>query len=121
MSVAELVLRNANVITMDAARPSAEAVVIGAGRILAVGSNDEVQPWTNGDCKVKDLGGHTLLPGFYDSHNHMLLTGLNLIAVDLSRAARIEQVLEAISQRATAVPAGQWVVSSARWHESQLA
>ncbi|MCA1647097.1 MAG: hypothetical protein LC797_17085 [Chloroflexi bacterium] len=83
---ADLVLLNANVLTMDPSRPRAQAVAIGGGRLLAVGSNDDVRGWISGRVVVRDLAGHTLLPGFYDSHNHMLVTGLNLTAVDLSKA-----------------------------------
>jgi predicted amidohydrolase YtcJ len=118
---ADLVLINASVLTMDEARPRAQAVAIGGGRILAVGSTDGIQAWVSGDTVVRDLGGQTLLPGFYDSHNHMLLTGLDLLAVDLSSAQTIADVLRAIGGRASASTPGQWVLSSARWHESQLA
>jgi predicted amidohydrolase YtcJ len=120
-AASDFVLLNANVLTMNPACPRAQAVAIGGRRILAVGSNEEMQAWVNGRVKPQDLGGRTLLPGFYDSHNHMLLTGLNLAAVDLSNATCVEDVLTAISQRAAVVPPGQWVLSSARWHESQLA
>jgi predicted amidohydrolase YtcJ len=118
---ADLVLLNGNVLTMDAARPRGQAVAIGGGRILGVGSNAEIQAWVNGAAVVRDLEGQTLLPGFYDSHNHMLMTGMDLVAVDLSHATSISDVLHAIEQRTTMTPPGQWVVSSARWHESQLA
>jgi predicted amidohydrolase YtcJ len=117
---ANLVLLNANVLTMDQAQPRAQAVAMGGGRILGVGSNDDMRAWINGSAVVRDLGGHTLLPGFFDSHNHMLLTGMDLLAVDLSSARTIADVLQAIERRAASTPAGQWVVSSARWHESQL-
>src|SRR5438067_1696708 len=106
---------------MDALLPRAQAVAIGDGRILGVGSNDDVRGWINGNARVVDLTGKTLLPGFYDSHNQMLMTGMDLAAVDLSAARTIADVLGAIEQRASHVPPGQWVVSSARWHESQLA
>jgi predicted amidohydrolase YtcJ len=117
---ASLVLLNANAITMDPLLPRAQAVAIGGGRILGVGSNADVQGWTGDGATVRDLGGRTLLPGFYDSHNHMLMTGLSLTAVDLSAAGSIEDVLRAIEQRAAPAAAGEWIVSSARWHESQL-
>jgi predicted amidohydrolase YtcJ len=84
--VADLALLNANVRTMDPARPRAQAVVIRDGRILAVGSNDEVRSWISSQATLRDLAGRTVVPGFYDSHNHMLMTGLNLAAVDLSAA-----------------------------------
>ncbi len=82
---ADLILMNANVLTIDPSCPRAQAVAIGDGRVLAVGSNDEVRNWVNPGVAVRDLAGQTLLPGFYDSHNHMLLTGLNLAAVSSIR------------------------------------
>src|SRR5579859_3916226 len=118
---ASLVLRNANVRTIDPRRPRAEAVAIGDGRILAVGSNLDADAWPTRNARVRDLSGQTLLPGFYDSHNHMLMTGLDLISVDLSGARSIEDVVHSIGARCAGTAPGQWVVSSARWHESQLA
>ena len=70
---------------------------------------------------MRDLGGQVMIPGFYDSHNHMLRTGLNLSAVDLSNAKSIADLLRAIGERAAVTPPGEWVLSSSRWHESQLA
>jgi predicted amidohydrolase YtcJ len=120
-AAAELVLLNANVLTMDPAQPKAQAVVISGGRILAVGSNDEVRDRAGDGATVRDLGGHTLLPGFYDSHNHMLATGLSLVSVDLSSARSVADVVRAIGERASTSAPDEWVLSSARWHESQLA
>src|SRR5579864_2716761 len=118
---ADLVLTNARVLTMDPAQPEAQAVAIGGGRILAVGSDDAMLAWQNGTATTRDLAGRTLLPGFYDSHNHMLMTGLSQTAVDLSAAISIETVQDAIAHRSAQMPPGAWVISSARWHESQLA
>ena len=118
---ADLVLTNADVVTMNPSQPSARAIAIRAGRILAVGAEQDMASWTGPTTAIRDLGGRTLVPGLYDSHNHMLRTGLNLSAVDLSETKRIADVLRAIGDRADVTPAGQWVVSSSRWHESQLA
>jgi len=118
---ADLIVLNANVLTMDPSRSRAEAVAIGGGRVLAVGSNDDVRGLVNPGAVVRDLAGQTLLPGFYDSHNHMLLTGLNQAAVDLSHARSVADVVRVMGERAAGAPPGQWVLSSARWHESQLA
>jgi predicted amidohydrolase YtcJ len=118
---ADLIMLNANVLTIDPARPRAQAVAIGGGRFLAVGSNDDVRGWVNPGVLVRDLAGQTLLPGFYDSHNHMLLTGLHLAAVDLSGATWVADVVRVMGERAADGPLGKWVLSSARWHESQLA
>jgi predicted amidohydrolase YtcJ len=119
---ADLVLVNANAITMDPARPAARAVAIGAGRILAVGASEsDVSPWIGHATTIRDLGGRTLLPGFFDSHNHALSTGQNLPNVDLSGAKSVDDVLAALASRIATTPPGDWVISSSRWHETQLA
>ncbi len=56
---ADLVLANANVITMDPARPRAQAVAIKGGRIVGVGTNQDVMLWAGKGTLVRDLGGQT--------------------------------------------------------------
>ena len=104
---ADLILMNGNVLTIDPSRPRAEAVAIGGGRVLAVGSNDDMSTWSSRRVVVRDLSGQTLVPGFHDSHNHMLLTGLNLAAVDLSGAKSVADVLRLMGERAASAPPGQ--------------
>src|SRR5581483_6711591 len=93
---AELILTNANVITMDPAVPEARAVALGRGRILAVGSDADAARWVGPGTVTRNLYGRTLLPGLYDSHHHMLRAGHNLSDVDLSRARTVDDVLRAI-------------------------
>jgi predicted amidohydrolase YtcJ len=118
---ADLILLNGNVLTIDPFRPRAQAVAIGGTRIPALGSNKDVRGWASPGVVVRDLARQTLLPGFYDSHNHMLLTGFNLAAVDLSGTKSVADVVRVMGERAASASPGQWVLSSARWHESQLA
>jgi predicted amidohydrolase YtcJ len=67
-----VIYHNAVVLTMDVGRPKAEAVAIGDGRILAVGSDQDVLALRRGPTRVVDLGGRTVLPGFIDSHAHWI-------------------------------------------------
>ena len=76
--IAEMIVVNARVLTMDAAMPRAEAVALSAGRIVAVGSRAEVEAQTGPKTKVIDAGGRTLLPGFVESHLHLVLGGVEL-------------------------------------------
>jgi predicted amidohydrolase YtcJ len=118
---ADLLLVGAHAITMDPTRPAAEALAIGGGRIIAVGSEAEARRFATGSTTVRDLEGRTLLPGFYDSHNHLLATAYSQTLVDLSAATKLDDVLARLAERAARTPPGQWVASSGRWHESQLA
>lgn len=69
-AVAELILYNADVITVDAAFTRAEAVAIAGGRIIAVGADADVLALAAASTAVVDLGGRALLPGFVDPHVH---------------------------------------------------
>jgi len=105
----ELILRNGHVLTMDLGRPTAEAVAIADGRILAIGSNDEVAALANGTTRVVDLGGKTVVPGFIDAHCHPAYAGrrhLRFIDCDLRSITAIQ---DAVRERAATTPPGEWV------------
>ena len=72
----QLTIRNANVITLDERRPSASAVAVVAGRIVAVGSDSEVDAVSVPGMITIDAGGRTLIPGFVETHTHPLMTAL---------------------------------------------
>lgn len=67
----DLILHNAKVWTVDAAQPLAEAVAVGGGRIVKVGSSRDVLSLRSGKTQVIDLNGRLLLPGFTDAHTHL--------------------------------------------------
>jgi predicted amidohydrolase YtcJ len=107
----DLLLANANVITMDPARPRASAVAVAGGRIAAVGDDAAELGGGSGAGNVIDLKGATLVPGFHDAHNHMLAFGLSLAEVDL-RAGSLDELYDRIAARAAAVPAGEWIIGA---------
>lgn len=80
---ADLILTNAAVLTMDPDRPAAEAVAVAGGRILAVGRRAEVEALAGPAAEVVDCGGRTVLPGFVESHLHLVLGGAELTHLQL--------------------------------------
>src|ERR1700731_1905461 len=104
----DLLLVNANVLTMDPARPRASAVAVAGGRITAL---DEIPA---GTAHVVDLRGATVLPGFHDAHNHMTGFGLSLGEVDLraDAAGTLDELYAAIARRAQTTAPGEWVIGS---------
>ena len=117
----EIVLHNGNVLTMAAAQPRAEAIVVADGRIVAVGSTADARALASPEAAHVDLGGRTVLPGFIDAHAHVSQVGHELLKVDLSSCRSIAEVLEAVAARARSTPLGEWIEGSAMWHESALA
>ena len=75
---ADLIILNARVLTMDRDLPRAQAVAVAAGRIVAVGITADMAALTGPQTRVFDAGGRTLLPGFVESHLHLVLGGSEL-------------------------------------------
>ncbi len=121
MITASRVLYNGVVRTRDDHGAGAEAIALAGNRVLAMGSSADMRALAGADADHINLRGRAVLPGLIDSHNHLLSTGLNLDAVDLSAARTVDDVLTAVRERAGAMPAGDWVVTSSRWHETGLA
>ncbi|MDZ4093439.1 MAG: amidohydrolase family protein, partial [Paracoccaceae bacterium] len=74
----DMIIINGRVLTMDNANPRAAAVAIAAGRIAAVGSNAEIAAMAGAQTRRIDAGGRTVLPGFVESHLHIVLGGVEL-------------------------------------------
>jgi len=72
-----------DIVTVNDAQPSAEAVAVRDGRILAVGSEEAVMVHRGDDTRVVQLGSHTMLPGFVDAHGHLKNVGFQALAADL--------------------------------------
>src|SRR5262245_15589302 len=67
---ADLVLTNGRIVTLDDARPEAQALAVSGGRIEALGSTDEIKPLIGPATKVIDLQGQLAIPGLIESHGH---------------------------------------------------
>lgn len=104
MSKAELIVTNARVLTMDPERPRAEAVALAGGRILAVGARTEVEALAGPGCRVIDAGGRTLLPGFVESHLHLVLGGNELTQLQLGGVEGFEPLQAAFRAYAAENP-----------------
>ena len=78
MTHADLILKNARILTMDAANPTARAIALGHGKILALGDEAQVLAHAGPATRIIDAGGRSLMPGFVESHLHLGLGGNEL-------------------------------------------
>lgn len=102
---------NCTVHTMDGAAP-ASALLIEGDRIVAVGPKYQVEAQAGPDARRIDLAGQTVVPGFNDSHAHILWVGLALEQVDVGvdAVSGIEDICRAVQARARTTPTGDWVL-----------
>jgi len=75
--MADLIITNAKVSTLDRENPEAEAIAIRDGKFLAVGSEKDVRAAVLPDAQVIDAGRRRVIPGLIDSHMHIIRGGLN--------------------------------------------
>ena len=92
----DMIITGARVLTMDEGRPRAEAVAVAGGRIVAVGTDAEVTALAGPETQVVQAGGRTLLPGFVESHLHLVLGGNELAQLQLGGVAGIEALTAAV-------------------------
>jgi predicted amidohydrolase YtcJ len=115
---ADLIITNARIWTVDKSKPSAQAVAVLGDRIVAVGSNAEIDAWRGPHTQVIDAGGKLLLPGFNDSHVHFVSGGIQLDSVDLKNAASPQEFARLIGERAKQTPKNEWIVGG-NWDETK--
>lgn len=108
---ADVVIRNADVRTMDPALPAARALAVRGGRIAFVGAESEVGRWIGPATAIVDAGGHTVLPGLIDSHIHAAEGALALGGCSLADAVlTVAQAAPAIRACVAASSGDGWIV-----------
>ena len=114
---ADLVLVSAKIWTGDPARPEAQALAVQNGRVVAVGSNADVEKWKGAKTAVIDGKGRRVVPGMIDCHTHMSTGGLNLLALDLRQTKTPAEFTSMVAAYAKKQPAGIWLTDGAWDHE----
>ncbi len=89
---------NGIIYTVNEKQPEAEAVLTNNGRIVFVGTNEEVKNRIDESTEVIDLGGKFMMPGFNDAHLHFLGGGFYLMGIDLRPAKSIEEFRQILSE-----------------------
>ncbi len=88
----------------------AQAMAIRNGRIIAVGSNDDIRKLKQSHTEVVDLGGHFVMPGFNDAHVHLAAGGQEYLQVDLVGVKSLAEMQQRIAEHAKTTPPGDWIV-----------
>jgi predicted amidohydrolase YtcJ len=107
---ADLVLVNGKIWTVNKAQPEAEALAVWGERIVVVGKNADVKPLIGAKTKVIDLEKRRVVPGFHDSHLHLLGSGQRLSQVALKDAKDEAEFGARLREFDKKLPPGRWLV-----------
>ena len=115
---ADLVLVGGRIVTMDAARPEAEALAARGQELVAVGSEKDVRRLIGPETEVIDLGGALAVPGLIDAHAHFFGVGRAKMQLDLRSAADFDEIVTMVAAAVAEAERGQWILGRG-WHQEK--
>jgi predicted amidohydrolase YtcJ len=116
--LADMVIQNGNIVTVDDAAPRAEAVAITGDRITAVGTRAEILPYIGDNTEVIDLGGMTAIPGFIEGHGHYTSFGGSLLILDFRYAKSFAEIVAMVEAAVAETEPGEWIIGRG-WHQDK--
>ncbi|MEO1191375.1 MAG: amidohydrolase [Pseudomonadota bacterium] len=120
--MADTILTNGRITTLDPSRPEVQALAVRDGLVLATGSAEEIMPLADRKAAVIDLGGRRVIPGLNDSHTHLIRGGLNYnMELRWEGVPSLADALRMLKDQADRTPAPQWVRVVGGWSEFQFA
>ena len=115
---ADLVLRNSKIVTVDTAKPEAQAIAINGDTIVALGSNQDIQRYVGPSTRVVDLNGALATPGFIDAHVHFTGVGDAAKNLKLSTATSWNDIVRMVGDAAKKAKPGEWILGRG-WHQEK--
>jgi predicted amidohydrolase YtcJ len=115
---ADLVLRGGKIVTVDDARPEAQALAATGDTIVAIGSNADIQPYIGPATKVIELNGALATPGLIDAHVHFTGVGEAARNLKLAPATTWDDIVRTVGDAAKTAKPGEWILGRG-WHQEK--
>jgi len=106
---AETILVGGNIQTLDTRQPRAEAIAIGGGRILSVGSSRSIRRLAGPETMIIELNGKHVLPGFIETHCHAIGVGRNSLVEPYVELSTIPEIQAWLRKQSEITPRGRWI------------
>ena len=115
---ADLVLWKGRIVTVDVLVPEASALAVRGDRIVAVGSDSEIELFIGAATRVIDLEGQLAIPGFIEGHGHFAGIGEAQLVLPLGEAASWDQIVSMVKAKAQEIESGEWILGRG-WHQEK--
>jgi predicted amidohydrolase YtcJ len=118
VQTADMVLRSGAIVTVDEALPEAEALAVRGDRIVAIGSNDEIDAYVGDLTEVMGLEGRTAIPGFIEGHGHFLGVGDAQMQLKLMEAKNWDEIVAMVAAAVEEAQPGE-LIRGRGWHQEK--
>lgn len=118
LPVADAIIKNGNIYTVDENNMKAEAIAVLGDRILDVGTTADLEKYQGENTKIIDLKGKTLTPGFIEGHGHFMGLGYNELNLDLMDVKSYDEMVKRVEEAVANAKPGEWIVGRG-WHQSK--
>ena len=115
---ADLVLRNGKIVTVEASAPEVQALAARGSKIIALGTNQQIQAYVGPSTKVIDLAGRLAIPGFIEGHGHFMGLGSSKMVLNLRDAKNWDHIVAMVAAAAREAKPGTWILGSG-WHQAK--
>jgi predicted amidohydrolase YtcJ len=115
---ADLVLRNGKIVTMESSVPEVQALAARGGKIVAVGTNQQMLAYIGSSTKVIDLSGRLAIPGFIEGHGHFTGLGASKMSLNLRDVKNWDQIVAMVAAAAREAKPGTWIIGRG-WHQAK--
>lgn len=115
---ADLVLRNGNIVTVDDANPEVQALAAKDGRIVALGSDADIEHYIGSDTEVIDLDGMTAIPGLIEGHAHFMGVGDANLQLNLMDVANWDEIVSMVEEAVASATPGE-LIRGRGWHQEK--
>ena len=116
--LADVVLTNGKVVTVDDALPEAQAIAIRGDRIIAVGTNEEIKALVGELTSTIDLAGRLVLPGFIEGHGHYTSLGRSKTILDFTQVESWDEIVAMVEDAVQSASPDQWIEGRG-WHQEK--
>ena len=115
---ADMIIHNGMIYTMNDLNPTAEAVAVSSGKIIALGKYTDLDPLITPRTKIINLRGATMTPGIIEGHGHFYGLGLAKMQLDLSKTESYQDLVDMVSDAVENSRPGEWILGRG-WHQSK--
>jgi len=115
---ADIIITNAQIYTVDPYVVEASAMAIKDGRLLSVGTEEEILTFQGKNTSVIDMEGRFIMPGLIEGHGHFAMTGSGLLELNFLDAENWDQIVDMVAEAVKDAQPGDWIEGRG-WHQEK--